>query len=183
MSKRRANGRQRFRFSSNTSEWYTPAWLVTLIHNFLRPYGGLDLDPATCSRAQQVVQARATYTIEYSGLIQRWFGNVFCNPPFGRQARKFMQQSFLKKAIDEHRANNTKITILLLKAAVGYKWFRDVYRFPHVFLYDKLAFWNDQATTRRTSPHGSVLVYLGPSNASEAFLEFFSHLGHTSQGK
>lgn len=64
--------------SNNSPEWYTPPDLVEKIRKVL---GKIDLDPASCAQANEVVKAGVYYTEELDGLKQVWFGNVFLNPP------------------------------------------------------------------------------------------------------
>lgn len=68
------------RHSSDTNEWYTPP---DVIEAFRYAMGSIDLDPATCYKANAIVKAEDCYTLEENGLLQRWFGNVFLNPPGG----------------------------------------------------------------------------------------------------
>ena len=51
--------------------WYTPPRYIVLARAVL---GDIDLDPASCSAAQAVVQAGSYYTEYEDGLIQPWFG-------------------------------------------------------------------------------------------------------------
>lgn len=71
--------------SSETNEHYTPAWLVDMSREVL---GEIDLDPASCPAAQDVVQARAGHyeppTGQLGGLAVEWEGRVLLNPPGGK---------------------------------------------------------------------------------------------------
>ena len=73
-------------------EHYTPKWIVELVRSLM---GTIDLDPASSEKANEIVKARHYYTEEEDGLLQPWYGNVFCNPP-GKPSKWF------KKAIDEY---------------------------------------------------------------------------------
>lgn len=79
--------------SSESNEHYTPELIVTPSRNTL---GAIDLDPATCDLAQQLVQARCWYDTE--GLYAGWRvgapdtthpnkARVFLNPPGGKLDR------------------------------------------------------------------------------------------------
>jgi len=52
--------------------------------------GAIDLDPCSCARAQRTVKAKNWYCKKQNGLIQPWFGRVWCNPP-GDRAGKLVQ--------------------------------------------------------------------------------------------
>ena len=56
------------------TEWLTPPWI-------LEKLGEFDLDPcAPVNRPWNI--AKHHYTIEDDGLSKKWFGKVFCNPPY-----------------------------------------------------------------------------------------------------
>jgi hypothetical protein len=60
-----------------TSEWFTPPEIFAALR--LK----FDLDPCSPGRGLCHVPAKRIYTKEDNGLVQPWFGLVFCNPPFG----------------------------------------------------------------------------------------------------
>lgn len=65
-------------------EWLTPP-------EILGPLGEFDLDP--CSPVNRPWDtARTHYTIEDDGLSKPWHGRVWCNPPFGREAVKWLRR-------------------------------------------------------------------------------------------
>ncbi len=45
--------------------------------------GGIDLDPASCLKANETVKATQIYDVADDGLTRHWHGKVFCNPPGG----------------------------------------------------------------------------------------------------
>ena len=66
-------------------EWLTPKWI-------LEPLGKFDLDP--CS---PVIRPWDTADFHYSerddGLSKKWYGRVWCNPPFNRREKpKWMKR-------------------------------------------------------------------------------------------
>lgn len=65
-------------------EWITPPEIVSAC-------GSFDLDP--CSPIVRPWDtARQHFTKEDDGLSQVWLGRVWCNPPFGREAIKWMRR-------------------------------------------------------------------------------------------
>ena len=63
-------------------EWLTPP-------EVLRPLGSFDLDPcAPVTRPWDT--ATRHYTVDDGGLDLPWAGRVWCNPPFGREAVKWL---------------------------------------------------------------------------------------------
>jgi hypothetical protein len=67
-------------------DYYTPDAVTAASRQAM---GGLDLDPASCPLANDGdadhagVQAARYFTRDQDGLTKKWFGRVWCNPPFG----------------------------------------------------------------------------------------------------
>lgn len=72
---------------SATNEWYTPP---EIIHSL----GKFDLDPSTSIAALSINKsADKYYTLEDNGLIQKWEGRVWLNPPYEKKLiAAFMQK-------------------------------------------------------------------------------------------
>ena len=65
-------------------EWLTPP-------EILRALGAFDLDP--CAPVVRPGETAAQhYTAQDDGLALPWFGRVWCNPPFGREAVKWLRK-------------------------------------------------------------------------------------------
>lgn len=65
-------------------EWLTPP-------EILRALGPFDLDP--CSPINRPwATASEHYTVADNGLGNPWFGRVWCNPPFGREAINWLDR-------------------------------------------------------------------------------------------
>jgi hypothetical protein len=65
---------------SNSAEHQTPAYIVEPSRRVL---GKIDLDPASCTEANEVVQALTYYAPPFDGLTFDWYGRVLLNPPGG----------------------------------------------------------------------------------------------------
>lgn len=96
--------------SSESNEWYTPAWIVERARMTM---GTIDLDPASCAQAQLTVQAGMWYGIEDDGLAMRWASNVFLNPPYGRSGLK---AKFVHRMLDDYYAQRIKQCVLVVTA-------------------------------------------------------------------
>lgn len=69
---------------STTNEWLTPRWILDKLGKF-------DLDP--CSPiVRPWPTATMHYTINDDGLAQPWWGRVWLNPPFGREASAWLHK-------------------------------------------------------------------------------------------
>jgi len=63
-------------------EWLTPP-------DIIRSLGEFDLDP--CSPVNRPwATAKEHYTIKQNGLMQKWFGRVWLNPPYGSGVWKWL---------------------------------------------------------------------------------------------
>lgn len=71
---------QNARHSSETFEHGTPPAIVEAAHAVM---GGIDLDPASCEKANHYVEAVEFFNQEDNGFRQTWHGRVFLNPPGG----------------------------------------------------------------------------------------------------
>jgi phage N-6-adenine-methyltransferase len=96
-------------FSHNTDLWATPQWLFDELD--AKYHFTVDVcatpDNAKCAKY---------YTEAQDGLAQEWTGNVWCNPPYGRQIAKWV-----KKA-SECAAD---VVVMLLPARTDTAWFHD----------------------------------------------------------
>lgn len=80
MKDEREGDSPRWEHSSESNEHGTPPEIVYPAQDVL---GVIDLDPASDELFNQIVEAKKIYTEADDGLAQRWFGNVFLNPPGG----------------------------------------------------------------------------------------------------
>lgn len=101
-------------FSSETDLWSTPQAFFdkyNKTHNF-----DVDVcatkDNAKCSKF---------YTMEDDGLLQEWVGNVWMNPPYGRQIGKWIEKAFNSVFVDK-TANKV---VCLLPSRTDTKWFHN----------------------------------------------------------
>lgn len=70
--------------NATTHDWLTPP-------EILQALGLFDLDPCA-SQYQPWKTASTQFTIEDDGLAREWKGRVWCNPPYGPHAEKFLKR-------------------------------------------------------------------------------------------
>lgn len=69
---------------SGKDEWLTPP-------EILKALGAFDLDPCAPIRRPWET-AKQHYTVLDDGLNKKWFGRVWCNPPYGTQTGRWLQR-------------------------------------------------------------------------------------------
>jgi DNA N-6-adenine-methyltransferase Dam len=151
-------------------EHYTPGRYVEAVRAVL---GGIDLDPASCKRANRTVRAKTFFDIRADGLKQDWCGRILLNPPYSRQAPLFVD-----KLMAELKAGNvTAAVVLLSAAATSTQWFQPLWDGLLCFTDHRIAF---EGPGDRSSPTiANVFVYLGPDEP--AFVREFERFGAVVQ--
>lgn len=150
-------------------DWYTPEKYVEMAREVL---GEIDLDPASCSEANSVVNAHVYYSLAQgrSGLAEQWLGRVFLNPPYGRQ----VIGDWIDKAFREYKSGSADEIIICINNATDTKWFARLWDASLCFVQGRIPFWGPH--NKNDSPaHGTVFVYLGENNSK--FSEVFSEIG------
>lgn len=153
---------------SDGDEWYTPDEYLESARKVL---GKIDLDPASTSVAQEIIQAKKFYTKDDDGLTKRWFGTVWLNPPYSYP----LVELFTSHAIKQYEKGNVKAAIVLTNNCTDAAWFQSlVERFPVCFTRGRISFWqpNQKSFAAR---QGQVFFYMGKNNTS--FIDEFSQYG------
>jgi ParB family chromosome partitioning protein len=156
---------------SLSNEWYTPVKYIDAARAVL---GGIDLDPASCDEANEIVKAETYYTADDDGLAYDWAGTVWLNPPYGRLA-----DDFVARLEQTYRNGTITAGIALLNAhCTDTQWFRPMWDHALCFTDHRIDFApgspaKDSVLT--SSTHGSVFAYLGTDPA--AFAREFGQFG------
>lgn len=159
--------------SSKSNEWYSPSEVVEPARVL---FGGIiDLDPASCEEANEVIQAVTFYTKEQDGLSMPWFGSMWLNPPYGKDDNhKSNAGRWTRHLIHEYSIEHIDQAVTLVNAAIGRIWFNELWQFPICFPYKRIQFW--QPGSKRDQPtFGNTIAYLGPNH--EAFADLYAPLG------
>lgn len=164
----RLTGKRTKTLQTNSNEWWTPPQYIDAARQLM---GGIDLDPASCEAANDVVGADEIFDQEADGLSQRWFGRIWLNPPYGR-----LSGAFVKKLVDEFDDGNVEqATVLVNSNATDTQWFKPLWDRVLCFTNHRIDF-RSPHYKEENSTHGSVFIYFGENE--EGFLKHFSPFGY-----
>lgn len=155
--------------NSGNNEWYTPGYIVDTAR---RAMGGhINIDPASCETANQVVMAQRYYDADVDGLQKTWTGNVFLNPPYGRG----LIETFVDKLLAE-RANFSQ-AIVLVNNATDTKWWQRLAQESNsvCFLAGRVKFLGQDLLPAKTPLQGQTVFYFGENVG--CFKWQFRHMG------
>lgn len=153
-------------YLSESNEWYTPAEYIQSAREVM---GGIEIDPASNARANEIIRAQRYFTADDSGIEHEWPGRVWLNPPWGR-----MQGAFVSHLIMQFEAQITTQAIVLVNAhSTETDWFAPLWDHILCFTDHRIDFYGGNGLG---STHGSVFVYLGPNR--EGFIREFDRWGY-----
>jgi ParB family chromosome partitioning protein len=154
--------------NSGENEWYTPPEYIEAAREAM---GSIDLDPASCETAQANVLAKRYFDIEDNGLDKPWTGNVWLNPPYGKEVIGL----FTEKVVGE--AERFQQAVVLVNNATDTAWFHDLASVASAacFIRGRIRFLDKSGKPANTPVQGQVAVYVGPN--VDAFREAFASFG------
>lgn len=135
-------------FSSKETEWETPQDFFDALDAEFH----FTLDPCASVTNHKCDKY---FTKDENGLLQDWSGEtVFCNPPYGKDIRHWVEKCYLESV-------KNKITVvMLIPARTDTRWFHDfVYHKAEIrFVKGRLKF----GGTKNSAPFPSmVVIYRG----------------------
>lgn len=153
---------------SDQNDWRTPRKFLDAARRVL---GAIDLDPASSAEANETVQASIFYTEDDDGLKQPWKGRVWLNPPYGGQAR-----GFIERLIREYEVGNVSAGLALINShPTETKWFQELFRYSVCFIRGRIDFGGPSREVSTSSTHGSAIAYLGAD--LDGFVREFTQFG------
>lgn len=159
-------------YNSGETEWYTPPDYIAAVRQVL---GEIDLDPASCARANRTVQAARYYTKAEDGLRQPWYGRVFLNPPY---AKPLIQQ-FTDRLVQAYRTGEITAAIVLVNNATDTKWFQGLNRCATAICFPegRIQFLDKHGNASGEPLQGQAVLFFGPSAQYPCFAEAFGRFG------
>lgn len=151
-------------FSSNRQDWATPPTFL----EFLKEKWGWvpSLDVAASA---ENTKALFYFNEEDDGLSRVWRGNVWMNPPFGREIPKWID-----KCISENAKGNTDSIVALVPARTETQWAHRAFRSCSAvfFIKGRLDFRIEKFTKAKAAPFPSMLLIWGESENEGLNLPF-----------
>lgn len=154
--------------NSGENEWYTPQEYIEAAREVM---GSIDLDPASCETAQANVKARRFFTVDDDGLSRKWDGNVWLNPPYGKDVIGL----FACKVVDESR--RFEQAVVLVNNATDTAWFHQLASVASAvcFIRGRVKFLDKSGKPANTPVQGQAVLYIG--HDSMKFRSVFSRFG------
>ena len=103
--------------AEENGEWFTPPDIVELARSAL---GDIDLDPASCEKANEIVRAGRFYTSADNGLVLTWSGRVWLNPPDSDG----LMAKFAEAAVTGFAAGDFQQACVLVNNDTEAEWFQ-----------------------------------------------------------
>ena len=157
--------------NAGQSEWYTPEEYIVAA---VRVMGGIDLDPASTVRANEIIGATTFYTAEEDGLAKPWEGRVWLNPPYAQP----LVEQFCRRLVEEYGAGKVTQSCALVNNATETAWFQGLAAVASglCFPQGRVKFWHPE---RESAPlQGQTVVYMGPNPV--LFRREFGEFGFTA---
>jgi len=143
-------------------DWYTPKWIFDELDI------KFDLDP--CHPKQRIpwIPVEKHYSLEDDGLKSPWFGNVWLNPPYGKETSIWLE-----------KMHNHRNGIALVFARTDCQWYHNYVTRADglLFLKGRIRFVDGLGVTKGGGAgSGSMLISWGEANTNR--LKQISDRGH-----
>lgn len=156
--------------NSGNNEWYTPEHYIKLAKKVM---GEIDCDPASSEVANRTVQARKFYTAETNGLENRWFGNVWMNPPYAQP----LIWEFADAVVSKYESGEIEQAIVLVNNGTETQWFQRILSASSAACFPKsrIKFIDPSGNPSGAPLQGQAILYLG--KYTEGFVSAFEQEG------
>jgi len=152
--------------NSGENEWYTPPEYIESAKVVM---GGIDLDPASSKKANEIIGAKTFFDEKKNGLAQKWFGKIWMNPPYA--------QPFINDFISKLETESYEEAIVLVNNATETKWGQKLLELCSAICFhsSRIRFLNPEGEYGEAPLQGQMIVYLG--EGVKEFIKEFSQYG------
>ena len=156
--------------ATGENEWYTPPEYIEAARYVM---GTIDLDPASSDVANQTIKAEKYFTIENDGLKQKWYGNIWMNPPYAQP----LVDKFSEAISSKYESGEIKQACILVNNATETKWFQRMLDTCRCicFIRGRVQFINQEGSPSGAPLQGQAVLYFG--NKENEFAREFSKFG------
>jgi ParB family chromosome partitioning protein len=155
--------------NSNNNEGYTPMEYIAAARKVM---GDIDLDPASSDIANGLIHARKYYTAYDNGLLFKWHGRIWLNPPYSSA----LLPLFIEKLKTELADGRTTEAIVLVNNATETAWFHMLVSIANAIVFPKGRVKYYIPGKKTDAPlQGQAVIYIG--DKPRLFMEVFGSFG------
>lgn len=155
--------------ATGENEWYTPPTLIEAVRGVV---GIIDVDPASSDIANEIIKAKKHYTIETNGLLQKWEGTVYMNPPYSQP----LVTDFCNLLVDKYRMGEVKQACVLVNNATETEFYQNMMNHCKAicFIKGRVKFIDKEGKMSGAPLQGQTMLYFGddPIRFGEIFRPF-----------
>lgn len=144
--------------NSGNNEWYTPSRYIELARSAM---GSIDTDPASSEIANKTVQAAQFFSAEQNGLGQKWFGNVWMNPPYAQP----LMSDFAEAVSSKFESGEIQAACVLVNNATETQWFQRLLSVATAMCLprSRIKFLDPAGNASGAPLQGQAVIYIGHS--------------------
>lgn len=158
--------------NGGNNEWYTPPRFIEAAREVM---GSINLDPASCARANETVKADDFYIKEVDGLSLPWGGNVWLNPPYSQP----LIQKFCEAVKEKYLNGEFEQLVILTNNATETDWGQTLLSTARAVCFPskRIRFIDPEGNEGDSPLQGQMLCYFGET--PEKFVSIFQQFGVT----
>lgn len=161
--------------NSGMNEWYTPSKYIEAARQTM---GSIDTDPASCELANKTVNAAQFFDIQNNGLLRKWSGNVWMNPPYAQPLVADFCAAITKKFEDGEISQ----ACILVNNATETQWFQELLSCASAICFprSRIRFIDINGNPTGSPLQGQAIIYFGENY--ELFEKIFKPEGYVFIG-
>jgi len=155
--------------NSGNNESYTPRPYIDAARQAM---GTIDTDPASSAIANETVGATVYFTKDDNGLIQKWHGNIWLNPPYRQPAIRL----FCEAVVQKYLSGEIEQAVVLVNNGTETAWGQTLLGASSAVCFPRgrIKFVDPEGKPSGAPLQGQAVAYLGkhPERFRGAFIRF-----------